>query len=65
MQREIATSQPILRTGVLPSWFSFERCSGTTTNDHRLACHECAVPPGIRCRLVFISKNRVDTNPAR
>ena len=26
MRREIATSQPIPRTGVLPSWFSFERC---------------------------------------
>ena len=44
--RKIATSRPIPRIGMLPSLFSFERCSGTTTNDHRLSCYECAVPPG-------------------
>jgi hypothetical protein len=37
--------QRIPRTGVLPSWFSFERYSGATTNDYRLSCYECAAPP--------------------
>ena len=31
MRREIATSQPTQRTGVLPSWFSFERWPGAKT----------------------------------
>ena len=41
-------------TGVLPSWFSFERY-WATTNDHRLSCYECAVPPGNR-EVSFISR---------
>ena len=31
--------------GMLTSWFFFEN-SGMTTNDHRLSCYGCAVPPG-------------------
>ena len=35
MQREIDTSRPIPKIRMLTSWFSSERCSEATTNDHR------------------------------
>ena len=59
MRHKNATSQPIPRTGVLTSWFSFERYSGATTNDHRLSCYECAVPPeGAACFLIDAGLHR-------